>query len=181
MNKQGLLNKTKCYLVGAMQYSDGQDWRKLVTSELTPLGITCFNPYQKPFIENYEENPEIHQELLKQMERREFGKVAYHMKNIRRQDLNLCDRSDFIIAHIIPHVASWGSAEELTTSGRAAKPTFIAVVGGIEKTPLWLMGSFPIESFFNSVEEIIEHVKMLDSGELSTNAKYWRLLKHSFR
>ena len=38
------------------------------------------------------------------------------MSIVRSYDLNLVDRSDFIVAHILPDVASWGSAEELVTA-----------------------------------------------------------------
>ena len=58
------------------------------------------------------------------------------MREIRIFDLNLVDRSDFIIAHIIPNVASWGSAEELVTAVRMKKPTFISVEGGKKECPL---------------------------------------------
>ena len=44
-----VLKKTKAYLVGHMQYSDGQDWREYVEKEFSLLEITCFNPYKHPF------------------------------------------------------------------------------------------------------------------------------------
>ena len=44
------------------------------------------------------------------------------MKQIRSYDLNLVDRSDFIIAHLFPEVASGGSAEEIVTAVRMKKP-----------------------------------------------------------
>ena len=37
--KKNLLNKTKTYLVGHMQYASGYDWRKHVESELKPLDL----------------------------------------------------------------------------------------------------------------------------------------------
>ena len=63
------------------------------------------------------------------------------MRTVRTYDLNLVDRSDFIIAHIIPAVASWGSAEELVTAIRMKKPVFISMEGGKKKNPTMDDGS----------------------------------------
>ena len=67
-----------------------------------------------------------------------------------RYDLNLVDRSDFIIAHILPDVASWGSAEELVTAVRMKKPIFISMEGGKSQTPLWILGMLPHNYIYNS-------------------------------
>ena len=44
---KNLLFKTKCYLVGHMQYVSGRNWREEVSEKLAPLSITCFDPYKK--------------------------------------------------------------------------------------------------------------------------------------
>ena len=52
---KNVLEKTRTYLVGHMQYADGRNWRDAVEEELGKLNITVFNPYKKPlkrFIEN---------------------------------------------------------------------------------------------------------------------------------
>ena len=46
MNMTNLLEKTKTYLVGHMQYADGKDWRKQVEEELDKLNIITFNPIE---------------------------------------------------------------------------------------------------------------------------------------
>lgn len=56
------------------------------------------------------------------MENGYYNDVAERMTTVRSYDLNLVDRSDFIIAHLLPDVASWGSAEELVTAVRMKKP-----------------------------------------------------------
>ena len=103
------------------------------------------------------------------------------MKEIRIYDLNLVDRSDFIIAHIIPDVASWGSAEELVTANRAKKPIFLSIEGGKSKCPLWILGMIPHRYIYNSLEEIILTLKMIDIGELSIDSNRWRLLREEYR
>ena len=56
MTDKNLLYKTKCYLVGHMQYVSGRNWRDQVAEKLKPLSITCFDPYKKPFIKDVEED-----------------------------------------------------------------------------------------------------------------------------
>ena len=113
-----LLYRTKCYLVGHMQYVSGRNWREHVTEKLDPLGITCFDPYKKPFIKDVEEDEASRQEMETWMKTKQYDRVTDRMKTVRAYDLNLVDRSDFIIAHLVPEVASWGSAEEIVTAVR---------------------------------------------------------------
>ena len=177
----GILNKTKAYLVGHMQYSNGEGWRNDAEKSLGEMGITAFNPYKKPFVKDVEEGESFRAQIQSQMETGNYDEVAEKMHQIRIYDLNLVDRSDFIIAHIIPNVASWGSAEELVTAVRMKKPTFISVEGGKSKTPLWLFGMFPHKYFYNSIREIVDVLRKIDSGEKRIDSDRWRLLRDDLR
>ena len=95
------LFKTRTYLVGHMQYASGRDWREYVEGELEPLGIRIFNPYKKPFVKDVDEDEETRLSIDHCMEHGYFNDVAERMKLIRSYDLNLVDRSDFIIAHLL--------------------------------------------------------------------------------
>jgi nucleoside 2-deoxyribosyltransferase len=110
-----------------------------------------------------------------------FNKVADRMREIRSFDLNLVDRSDFIVAHLIPDVASWGSAEELVTAIRMKKPVFLSIEGGKKKTPLWIMGMLPHKYIYNNVTEIVDKLKNIDSGKKAIDNERWRLLKKELR
>jgi hypothetical protein len=103
------------------------------------------------------------------------------MSVIRSYDLNLVDRSDFIVAHLLPDVASWGSAEELVTAVRMKKPIFISMEGGKDKTPLWMMGMIPHNYIYNSIEEVLKIIKQIDSGEKTIDSDRWRLLRKDLR
>jgi len=164
-----------------MQYASGRDWREYVEEELTPLGITLFNPYKKPFIKDVEETEDVREHVKKQMIKGHYSDVSKRMKVIRGYDLNLVDRSDFIIANLLPEVASWGSAEELVTAVRMKKPIFISMDGGKHKTPLWLMGMLPHNYIYDSLEEIIEIIKDIDNGTKVIDSERWRLLRKEFR
>ena len=176
-----LLESTKAYLVGHMQYVSGRDWREDITDRLKPLHITCFNPYKKPFIKDVEEDETSRQEMQELMNEGEYDEVTQRMKTVRAYDLNLVDRSDFIIAHLVPDVASWGSAEEITTAVRMKKPVFISMQGGKEKTPLWMLGMFPHKYIYNSLDEIIKMLYSIDSGTKKIDSDRWRLLKKEYR
>ena len=64
--QNNLLNKTKSYLIGYMEYGDGSKWRETVAEELSPLGVTCFDPYKKPLESQIREYPETQAYLKSQ-------------------------------------------------------------------------------------------------------------------
>ena len=65
--KINLLEKTKTYLVGHMQYSEGRDWREYVEQELEQLNVTVFNPYKKPFLKDVDEDEAARQKMADDM------------------------------------------------------------------------------------------------------------------
>lgn len=176
-----LLYKTKTYLVGHMQYLSGRDWREEVTEKLKDLSITCFDPYKKPFIKDVEEDEASRQEMEAWMKTKQYDRVTDRMKTVRSYDLNLVDRSDFIIAHLVPDVASWGSAEEIVTAVRMKKPIFISMEGGKAKTPLWMLGMLPHKYIYNSLDEVLEMLYAIDNGIKPIDSDRWRLLRKEYR
>lgn len=180
MNKN-ILNKTKVYLVGPMQYENGRGWREDITPHLRAMGITVFDPYIKPFVDDVEEDEAARERLKQQMDNGDFDAVADRMKKVRNFDLRLCDLSDFIIAHINPAVASWGSAEELVTNVRAKKPIFLSIQGGKKKTPLWIMGMLPHKYIYDSPAAILEMIQSIDRGDKPIDSERWKLLKENYR
>ena len=176
-----LLYRTKTYLVGHMQYLSGRDWRSEVTEKLSPLGVTCFNPYDKPFIKDVNEDDEARENMKVWMKTKQYDRVTDRMKTVRSYDLNLVDRSDFIIGHLVPDVASWGSAEEIVTAVRMKKPIFVSMEGGKCKTPLWMLGMFPHKYIYNSLDEVVEMLYAIDSGDKDIDSDRWRLLRKEYR
>lgn len=179
--KQNFLRKTRCYLIGHMQYVNGESWRNEVKTRLKHTGITFFDPYLKPFLHDIPEDNDARKRLDAFMELGQYDKVAEWMKQIRNFDLRLCDLSDFFIAHIQPSVASWGSAEEITTIIRQKKPLFLSVEGGKRCTPLWLMAIMPHKYIYNSVDEIIQTIDAIDKQEIELSSDRWKLLKPELR
>ena len=176
-----LLDKTKTYLVGHMQYLSGRNWREEITEKLSTLGITCFDPYKKPFMKDVAEDEASRQEMEAWMKTKQYDRVTDRMKTVRSYDLNLVDRSDFIIAHLVPDVASWGSAEEIVTAVRMKKPIFISMEGGKAKTPLWMLGMLPHKYIYNSLDEVLEMLYAIDNGIKPIDSDRWRLLRKEYR
>ncbi|MAF43964.1 MAG: hypothetical protein CMI54_07375 [Parcubacteria group bacterium] len=176
-----ILNKTRTYLVGHMQYASGRDWREYVEGELEPMGIRIFNPYKKPFVKDVNEDETTRIKIEQSMSYEHYSDVANRMKQIRSYDLNLVDRSDFIVAHLLPEVASWGSAEEIVTAVRMKKPIFVSMEGGKTKTPLWMMGMLPHHYIYDSIECVVDMIKKIDAGEKQIDSDRWRLLKKELR
>lgn len=183
MVTQGLnvLAKTRCYLIGHMQYANGEGWRDTIKKELGDRNITFFDPYHKPFVHNIPEDESSRQEMLHWMETEQYDLVQHRMWEVRGCDLRLCDICDFFIAHLIPEKASWGSAEELTTVIREKKPLFLSIEGGKRLCPLWLMGVVPHKYIYNSITEVINCVKAIDDGIIKPNSDRWKLLKPEMR
>lgn len=179
--KPNILYKTRTYLVGHMQYSDGRDWREYVEEKLKDRHILCFNPYRKPFVKDVAEDEETRKRTLEQMEKGYYNDVADRFRQVRNYDLNLVDRSDFIIAHLVPEVASWGSAEEIVTASRMKKPMFIAMQGGKKNTPLWLMGMIPHQYIYDTIEDVVEMLYEIDDGHKAIDSYRWRLLRKELR
>lgn len=175
------LKGTRLYTIGSMEYEDGQGWRNTVKDNLSPLGITVFDPYHKPYVDEIKEDEEARVSLKNWMDNSEYEKVTERMKAVRRDDLRLVDLSDFFIVYINPKVPSWGSAEEVYWANRLKKPIFLFVEGGKNKTPLWIMGTIPHKYIYNSLDEILETIKKIDSGERIIDSDRWRLLKEEYR
>jgi hypothetical protein len=176
-----LLKKTRCYLVGHIEFEDGRGWRDIVTPRLEKMNITVFNPYEKPFLDPVQEDEEARKTLKENMLSGNFEAVAERMKRVRSDDLRCCDVSDFCFAKITPNVASWGSAEELVTFTRMKKPIFLVVEGGKRKTPLWVMGMFPHKYIYDSIEQACDMLEAIDRGDVMIDSDRWRLLKPQFR
>lgn len=179
---QGLLYKTKCTVIGPMQYANGRAIRNYFKEGLAKLDITVFDHYHKPFLNEYiKENEELGGNLKKWMENEEYDKVAEY-RAVRAYDLNLIDKSDWIIFHYIPGVITVGSWEEFFWgAGRLKKPTFFITETGKKNTPIWVMWTIKHKYIYNTKEEVLEMIKRIDSREVTIDSDRWRLLDYQYR
>lgn len=168
-----------------MQYvpsSEGESWRDVVSKALREMGVIVFNPYHKPFIKDVQEGgAKARARLDAALARKDYNYLSRKCRKIRIFDLNLVDRCDFIIACINPKVASYGSAEEIVTAVRMKKPIFLAVEGGKQACPYWIFGMFPHKYIYDSVDEIIDMLRRINSGRKKLDNERWKLLRKEFR
>jgi hypothetical protein len=164
-----------------MQYKNGEDWRNKITVILKKMGVVVFNPYHKPFLKDIKEDDNTRKHISELMEEEKYDEVQERMREVRAYDLNLVDRSDFIIAYIDPKTPTFGAVEELVTAVRMKRPTFIAVEGGKKLCPYWLLGMFPHKYIYDSVDNISKMLIKIDNGKKEIDSDRWRLLKKEYR
>jgi hypothetical protein len=180
---KNLLNNTRCYLIGAMEFQNGEGWRNDLKKELESRNIKFYDPYHKPFNENVPEDEAARVELKHWRETGQYDLVASRMKAVRGLDLRCCDISDWFVVVIQPSVPSWGSAEEITTIIRQKKPVFLVIDDpkGKAATPLWLFGVLPHKYIYGTLSEAVEMIKAIDDGIVKMSSDRWKLLKPEFR
>lgn len=176
-----ILSKTKCTVIGPMQYSNGRGIRDYFKSELEKLDITMFDHYNKPFDNRELEECESKAAELKEWaETEQYDKIA-ELKPIRSFDLALIEKSDFIIFHFIPGIVTVGSWEEFFLANRSKRPIFFITEGGKKLTPYWVFWTIPHKYIYSSKEEVVEILNKINSGEKLIDESRWRLLKQEFR
>ncbi len=183
LESQHILSGTRCYLIGGMQYVDGRGWRDIVKTEFKNSGIRFYDPYYKPFVHDIPEDESSRAEMLKWMDTEQYDLVAQRMKLVRGYDLRLCDICDWFIALIKPTIASWGSAEEITTIIREKKPLFLIIDDprGKKACPLWLMSTMPHKYIYGSLDEAIKTINAIDNGIIKLTNERWKLLLPNLR
>lgn len=166
-----------------MQYSNGEGWRNDVKSQLSSRGIKFYDPYHKPFIQDIPEDESSRKEMIHWMDTEQYDLVYTRMKQVRNYDLRCCDLCDWFIAVIKPEVASWGSAEEITTVIKEKKPLFLVIdhPNGKKATPLWLMSIMPHKYIYNSLQDVIDTIKNIDDGIIHMSSDRWKLFREDLR
>ena len=166
-----------------MQYSNGEGWRNEVKTQLKDRNIKFYDPYHKPFIQDIPEDEYSRKEMLHWMDTEQYDLVYARMKPVRSYDLRCCDLCDWFIAVIKPDVASWGSAEEITTIIKEKKPLFLVIdhPNGKRATPLWLMAVMPHKYIYNTLQEAMDMIKAIDDGIVHMSSDRWKLFREDLR
>jgi nucleoside 2-deoxyribosyltransferase len=177
-----LLQRTKCYLAGNIENSNAPgQWRDRVKQELAESGIIFFDPLKKPFMDSVNEDKEHIDRLVKMRAEAKYGELSKIMRKIRVEDLSLVDRSDFLIASISAKTASWGTAEEVFWANRMKKPIFLVVQEGRKACPFWIFGTLPEDEIYDSIDDVISHLKKIDSGEEEMDLSRWKIFREEYR
>lgn len=168
----GKLFGSRAYLIGAMDRvkDHGAGWREDLTPELHKLGVMVFNPLKKPTEEMSAMEDPISRDRRKQWKLDgEYDKFS-SVKKIRSIDLNMTDKSDFIVANIDVEVHACGTYEELFWANRCKKPILIHCEQGKEHCPDWLFWTVPHCHIFSDWQSLLGHLDKINNGfEDSTN------------
>lgn len=178
----GILYKTKCYLIGAIENdAQGLEWRQKIEDELKDTGIVFLNPYNKPFLFAINETEEFKQKLRDLRQYGRYDELAAIVKQIRREDLSLVDRSDFVIFYYDITKPTCGSWEESFLAVKIKRPVFIIIKQGKKQCPIWLFGCLPHKYIYSSEDEVIDVLKKIDGGNKTLDSDRWRLLNFDVR
>jgi nucleoside 2-deoxyribosyltransferase len=175
-----LLNKTKTYLAGPMEFgSNNLSWREEVEDFLSGMNITVMSPFNPPFIEKIDEGK---QGFLKSVrENGDLYDLEERMKKIRRFDLGMVDKCDFMIVKLDPEVPTFGTLDELVHAEGMNKPIFLWCKGGKRKCPLYIYSLVSPKYMYDSLEDLLNKIKEINSGQMEIDSKRWRLLKMEYR
>lgn len=101
---KNLLFKTKCTVIGPMQFADGTHIRNYFKDNLGKRNITVFDHYNNPFLFEHIKDDKETGDKVKQLVKEEKWDEIADFKKIRIYDLALIDKSDFIVVNYNPHV-----------------------------------------------------------------------------
>lgn len=178
-----VLQDSLCYLIGAIDnLSDcGTGWRQQFITKCRDknLKIKFLDPTNKITgltTESYQEQKSIRQ--LK--EEQKWDDLRLFMRQIVREDHRSIDYSDFVVFYIHPNTHTCGSYFELQSVLTEKKPYFIVVDGGKKNIPAWLFGICDHNYFYSSLDEVVNELALLNSGE-KTLSERWVLIRKQLR
>jgi len=165
------------YLAGPIDrmLDDGVGWRKEIREKCEDkrILIDFLDPTNKP----KELGSEIGEEKIrikKLMQQGKWEQAQNEVKIFRRYDLRMVDACHFFIMYIDLTVHSCGSYDEFNTAERQGKPLFIIMAPGQSKydIPSWLVASVNEDEVFESVDDCVEHLKLLNEGKISFDRRW---------
>jgi len=179
MNK---LKNTKTVVIGPMESDNerGKQLRQEIKKELSKMNIVVWDHYNRPYEGLIEESSETHDLLKQYRENEQYEKIADY-KDIRRQDLALIDRCDFVLCVFEKKTFTIGTIEELSWANRCQKPIFFVWGEGKKECPFWIFWMLQHNYIYSSVVDAIEVIRKIDSGEKEIDSKKWRLFKEEYR
>lgn len=173
-----ILQNTRVYLSFPMENADSRGWADYFSNNLNELGIRVFNPYKKIFKNDLEETSEITNKLKELRAAKKMDELYEIMSKIVSRDLSLVEKSDFIISLINPAIPMFGAIHELILSySILKKPAFVQILGGIDKTPLWLCGLIKSKYLYNTKEEILNKIIEINDEKIDISSERWKIIK----
>jgi hypothetical protein len=169
------LKNQRVYLAGAMdRVADrGAGWRALITPFLQNLGVTVFNPLNKPS-DLGAEDEDTHRRKVLLKEEGDYEGFSDIMKTVRAIDLRLVDISDFLVVNLDLNTHPCGTLEEIFLANRSKKPVVVRMEQGKGNVPDWLFGTLPHSMFFSTWGEVRDYLKYINSSPEIECEGRWR-------
>lgn len=180
----------KVYQIGPMDdvKDRGVGWREDLTPFLNSLGVSVFNPCDKPTKHAVEvgdaynkrrELLEIAKTLSSPYQISEiFNEVTKIMKPIVSYDLRMVDLSDFVIMYIDRNAHMCGSYCEVSHAFIQRKPVIVMCEQGIYNVPDWLFGHGKHEMFFDSWEGVKKYLLHINNDILVDDLNRWKFFDY---
>lgn len=176
-----VLQRTKCTVIGPMQFADGTGIRNYFKDAFGKRNITVFDHYNNPFLfEHIKDDKETGLKIKKLVEEEKWEEIAEH-KKIRIYDLALIDKSDFIVVNYNPHIQTCGTWEEFFWANRMKKPIFFINEIEFKLTPVWVFWTIPVKYVYKNKESVLQTIADIDDGVLPIDSDRWKLLKPELR
>jgi len=177
----GKLAEAIVYLSGAIDRAKdlGKGWRNEFIEKTSHLRMQIINPCNKPASSLHEVIGDF-RTVEKMRQERKWEELQQFVKEFRHQDLRFTDASDFLVVYIDPDVPSCGTLNEVYTAEAQQKPCLCIIKGGIDKLPTWLFGVFRLDEIFSTLDECIDHINKIDSGETEMDRR-WVLFRKQLR
>jgi nucleoside 2-deoxyribosyltransferase len=176
-----ILNNTKVYLAGNMEFtSDSVGWREYATNRLRKLNIKTLSPLDTVFVNQLNETADDRERLKSLRQSEKYDEVSEYMRSVVKKDLRLIDLCDIIIVNMEVMRPTFGTMHELIIAIQQKKPVFLSVFDK-KQCPLWLFGIIKPEYIYNNIDEILDTLEKIDSGEIDIDVRRWRLLLPEYR
>jgi nucleoside 2-deoxyribosyltransferase len=185
----GLLDLACLYLSGPMEYvaDHGVEWRRkfIKLAKEAKLRLDIIDPTNKPGGDQMRIGEDKgHQTKLKTDGR--WRELRDYVRKYRRFDLRFVDISDLLIAVVDPRVPQWGTSNEIYFAEAQHKPMFFIIDGGLKNLPNWLFDVVELDdavkgtrcNVFQSVEEVVNELVLLNHGQIPMNDKWVLVRKH---
>ena len=190
---KGRLDGACGYLSGPMEFvaDHGVAWRRkfIELSRQAGLKLDLIDPTNKPGGKDIKIGENKAEQVKLQQEGR-WLELQKYVHAYRRYDLRFVDLSDFLVVGVDPSIPQWGTGNEVYVAEAQHKPMLFICEGGLKTLPRWLFDVVELEhqiirnnvyetcrtNVFQSVEEVVQELQMLDSGYIPMSDK-WVLVR----
>ena len=180
LKKENCIKDISIFLSGGIDRveDDGIGWRKEIRSkcENANLNFNFYDPTDKPEGLGSEIGDEKNR-IQKLMRQGKWEQAQEEVKIFRRYDLRMVDHSHLYIIYIDLNVHYCGSWDEFNVAERQQKPIFVIMAPGQSKyeIPSWSVASVREDEVFESVDECIEHLKLLNEGKILLDKRWVKI------